>query len=150
MSGRNRQKKTPQKKKNPIKKRLELLEGLLGDGIDKLVLEIQRVDGNIYILAGGLEDIDDNTAALRALGVEKGFFTEEEFESKKKEIADIRLKAREEAARKAEEAEKEPEPEAEPEDPTQPDAELVAMRDAAVAAGQDEGVPDGAFVFGGD
>lgn len=149
-AGKPRKQKT-QKSRNPIKRRLELLEGLLGDGIDQLVQEVRRIDGNIMVLAHGMEDIDDNAAALRALCIEKGLFTDAEFDAKKQEIVDIRLKAREEAARKAEaEAAKEQEPEKEEDDTaSRPDGELVDMHKKAVEAGQSAGVPDGAFIFGG-
>jgi hypothetical protein len=141
------------KRKNPLKARLDVVERVMSDGIDNLINEIRRVDGNIHIIAGGMESIDDNAAALRALLVAKGILTDDEVDGKIVEIRDIRQKARDEAIRKAAEAEKEAAEEAEKAEEEEKkfkdvDPELRRMKEAAEGAGE-ESHPEGAFVFGG-
>lgn len=133
--------------KNPLKKRLEVLEAVLSEGIDRIIQDQRRIDENMGILVGAMEDIDNNVATLRAFGVTSGVFTDDAFEAKKLEVVALRDAAF--RAAEAKEALAQAAKEVLPPDPSQPDTELVRMREKAVQAGKDTSLPDGAFVFGG-
>lgn len=146
---RNRQKKGLTK--NKVKERIKVVEETQLEGIDMLIGEIRRVDGNVAVVANGIENVDNSSAALAMLLIEKGIFTREEFNEKEAEVVKIRaeavarMKAQQEAALAAEEAEEKTEdPEVE-----QPDGELVDMHKKAVKAGSDGAHPPDAFIFGG-
>ena len=124
--------------KEGLKRRVKTLETVVSDGIDQLILEVRRLDGNIRVLAEALEQHDTTIAALRAIIVESDVATDDEIDAKRKELEGIRNKVREEAERKAEEANKKY---------ANVDPELKAMHKAAVEAKDEH--PKEAFIFDG-
>lgn len=131
-------------KKNKVKERLEKVEKVQSQGIDLLIREVQRLDGNDRVIAEGFEDIDLNAATLRSLLVQKGIITDEEFGAEKARLVALKLQAQKQAEQKR----KEEEATAEAERMLESDDELVRMKNAAESAGQ-EGHPEEAFIFGG-
>ena len=139
--------------KNKWKKRLEVLEKTLTDGIDRIVLDIRNIYNNEQVLAAGLDELDENTATIRALLVAKGVFTDEEFDAKKQELQNIKARVqakRQEEQEKAEElARQKQDAERRADDGSNVDPELLRIKKAAEVAGQDSDHPEGAFIFGG-
>lgn len=140
--------KSRQSKKNVVKRRLEVVEKTQSEGLDKVISEIFRIDGNIMIIAEGLETLDTNIAAMKALCVRKELFTDDEFSEVVAELNEIRMRVAAEK-RKLAQAKGEAVPE-QVDEMGRPDKELLAMHQAAVNAGDDTAeAPPGAFVFGG-
>jgi len=136
--------------KQSDKKRMAVLEAVMSQGIDQLISEVQRIDYNVNIIAGALDDIDINVATLREIFKEKGIVSAEEFFAKKEVVIEAKRKAieaakeaqeaaREELTRKAKEMEEHPDV----------DPELVAMKQNAEVAGEEVDHPEGAYIFGG-
>lgn len=116
-------------KNKELERRIELLEKLQADGIDRMVVEIQRLSKNDAVIGGAVESHDTTIAVLRSLLVDKKVLSDEGIEARRKEIVAIRERVEQERS-------------------DQNELRQVQFR-AAEAAKEDAGHPKEAFIFGG-
>ena len=128
--------------KEGLKRRVITLETVVSEGIDKLILEVHRINNNIHVLAGAMEELDANIAALRAIMVISEIATDDEIDAKRLELGAIRDGVRKEAEEAAEKLAKKKE-----EKYANIDPELMRMHKAAEDASEEH--PEDAFIFGG-
>lgn len=112
-----------------LEQRIALMEKIQAEGIDHLIVEIQRLSDNDGVLGEVAEEQDNTIAAIRSLLVDAKVTTDEAIDGRKGEI--VRL--REQAKKKRQEQ-----------------AELQEMSFRAEQAAKEEaGHPKEAFIFGG-
>jgi hypothetical protein len=142
---------------NPVKKRIAALEVAWREALQWLFEDIQKMFGNFSVIGDAYDDLDMNVAALKALMIEKGVITEDEFQAKKKyfvgvlnkerrrrqsELQNLQRHAEEEAKRVAEAEEAAL-------DGSTVSSELKRMHKAALETGKNPELPSEATIFGG-
>jgi hypothetical protein len=149
-----------QRSDNPIKRRIATLEVGWREAMQWLLEDIQAMFQNFGIVADAYDQLDINIAALKAVLIEKGVITEEEFAAKQQHFIGIINAERERRQQELEKMQQEQELEDEAEaarvaeaeagatDGSHVDPQLQEMRRRAVEAGESSDLPDGAFIFG--
>lgn len=143
---------------NPIKKRVAQLERAFYNGITRISNDMLAMFQNFELVADAHDATEVNLAAVNELLIEKGVFTNEEFQEKRQKFIRVLNEYREKAKRAAEleaqgvtSAEKEDVLEAETTaaDGSKVDAELISMRRKVIATDEQDHFPPEATIFGG-
>jgi len=143
------------KSQNPVKARIGALEIAWREGLQGLMEDIQRMFQNHATIADAYDVLDVNVATVKSLCVDKGVFTEEEYQARRKAIFAILDKERQrrqvelEAKLAAEQARKEGGTGEVVKDEQVVDPQLVKMRDSAKSTTGADHIPKQATVFGG-
>lgn len=140
---------TAKRWKAAIKKRLDVVEKIFKEGIDSFNEQFRVVLNNQKDLIEHLDKQDVAIATLRHLCVKKGMFTDEEFDGHFQVLTEMKAKHYEALRKKVEEAQQEEEAKEEepPADPVA--AEMLGIANRGKVAGEDTGLPDDAFIYGG-
>jgi hypothetical protein len=136
-------------RKNKVKERVAAVEQSQMTGIDMLIGEVRRIDGNVRVVAEGIENVDNAAAALAMLLIAKGVITKEEFQAKEAKIVQLRAEVSAKAKAEQEAVATQVKADAEEAKELAPDTELVQLHNRAVKAGETNEHPEGAFFFGG-
>jgi len=154
------------KSTNPVKKRIGRLEVAWREGMQWLAEDLQTMFRNFETIGDACDTLDVNIAAVKALCIEKGIFTNEEFAEKQVSLTGLlnkeRLRRQAELERLQKEAAAQAVVDADLEakaaeaaagaaDGSHVTGDLKKMHKAATAAGEPKeiDVPAGATVFGG-
>jgi hypothetical protein len=139
---------------NPVKRRIGRLEVAWRDGIQWLAEDIRKMFLNFTTIADAYDIADVNLAAIKSLCIDKGIFTDEDFEVRRavimKFVDEDRQRRQAEldeltaaAAARTEEAEA-----AETSLPVRGlDREAVTIRDAVLASKDESHIPKSATLF---
>lgn len=137
------------KSQNPIKSRIGRLEVAWREALQWLMEDIRKMFQNFETVGDAYDIVDVNVASVKSLCIEKGIFTEEEFQKRQKYLFGVLDKER--ARRQAELEEIAKKQAAAPQAPAEGevDPELRRMRASAAATKDTDHVPPQATVLGG-
>lgn len=148
---------------NPVKRRIGRLEIVWREAVQWLSEDVSAMFSNFGTIADAYDTLDINIAATKTLLVEKGVFTEEEFQARRGYLIGVlnaeRQRRQDELQRLQAEAQERDEVEAKAQeaeskawDKSTVTPGLKKMHRKSKEAGETENlyIPDGATVFGGD
>ena len=85
-----------EQKKNPVKRRIEVLEKTVSEGINRLLEDNQNLYGNDRVLSEALEGLDNNIMALKMALIEAGVITDAAFKTQLGRVEALRKSEQEE------------------------------------------------------